>query len=115
MRLSELVKRDLAEDPQISAVTADSRKVRPGALFAALPGSKVDGRSFIPAALDAGAAAVLAAEDVTDLPVPVVHAWDLRRAYALAALCPRRSKIWRQKTATEVLPLVPVTATQVLG
>ncbi len=33
----------------------------------------------------------------------------------LAALRPSRSKICRQNTATEVLPLVPVTATQVLG
>ncbi len=33
----------------------------------------------------------------------------------LAALWPSASKIWRQKAATEVLPLVPVTATTVLG
>ena len=43
MRLSDLVKRDLSFDPQIEGVTADSRKVRPGFLFAALPGSAVDG------------------------------------------------------------------------
>ena len=84
-RLSELVQRDLSADPEITGVTADSCKVGPGVLFAALPGSKADGRSFIPAALQAGAAAVLAPEDVSDLAVPVVHAWDLRRAYALAA------------------------------
>jgi UDP-N-acetylmuramoyl-L-alanyl-D-glutamate--2,6-diaminopimelate ligase len=83
--LSELVQRDLAADPVIEGVTADSRKVGPGWLFAALPGSKVDGRSFIPAALAAGAVAVLAPDDVTGLPVPVAHAGDLRRAYALAA------------------------------
>jgi UDP-N-acetylmuramoyl-L-alanyl-D-glutamate--2,6-diaminopimelate ligase len=84
-RLSEIVQRDLPSDPEITGVTADSRKVGPGVLFAALPGSKADGRSFIPAALRAGAAAVLAPEDVSGLTVPVVHAWDLRRAYALAA------------------------------
>jgi UDP-N-acetylmuramoyl-L-alanyl-D-glutamate--2,6-diaminopimelate ligase len=84
-RLSDLVKRDLAADPEITGVTADSRKVRPGVLFAALPGSKVDGRSFIPAAIEQGAAAILAPDDVTDLAVPVIHAKDLRRAYALAA------------------------------
>ncbi len=84
MRLSELVKRDLANDPEIAGVTSDSRKVGKGFLFAALPGSKFDGRKFIPAALEAGAAAVLAPEDM-DLPVPVVSAWDIRRAYALAA------------------------------
>ena len=84
-RLSDLIQRDLASDPEISGVTADSRKVRPGFLFVALPGSRADGRSFIPAALDAGAAAVLAPDDVSGLPAPVVHASDLRRAYALAA------------------------------
>ena len=84
-RLSQIVQRDFPTDPEITGVTADSRKVRPGFLFAALPGSKVDGRSFIAGALQAGAAAVLAPEDVSDLPVPAVHAWDMRRAYALAA------------------------------
>ncbi|HEX5776235.1 MAG TPA: UDP-N-acetylmuramoyl-L-alanyl-D-glutamate--2,6-diaminopimelate ligase [Caulobacteraceae bacterium] len=83
-RLSQLVRRDLADDPDITGVTADSRKVRDGFLFAALPGSQVDGRTFIPKALEAGAAAVLAPEDAA-LGVPVVSAWDIRRAYALAA------------------------------
>ncbi|ATQ43805.1 UDP-N-acetylmuramoyl-L-alanyl-D-glutamate--2,6-diaminopimelate ligase [Caulobacter mirabilis] len=85
LRLSDLVKRELADDPAIKGVTADSRKVKPGYLFAALPGSTVDGRKFIPGAIEAGAAAVLAPDDVGGLPVPVVHAGDLRRAYALAA------------------------------
>ncbi len=85
LRLSDLVKRELADDPAIKGVTADSRKVKPGYLFAALPGSTVDGRKFIPGAIEAGAAAVLAPDDVAGLSVPVVHAGDLRRAYALAA------------------------------
>ena len=33
----------------------------------------------------------------------------------LAEVLPRRAQTWRQKAATEVLPLVPVTATQVAG
>ena len=41
----------------IVGVTADSRKVQPGYLFAAILGSRGDGRSFIDAALAAGAAA----------------------------------------------------------
>ena len=84
-RLSEILRSDLDIDPEIRGVTADSRKVRPGFLFAALPGSKIDGRDFIPTALQAGAAAVLAPEAMPDLGVPVAHAWDVRRAYALAA------------------------------
>ena len=83
--LSDLVGGALAADPEIAGVTADSRQVRPGFLFAALPGARTDGRSFIPAALASGAAAVLAPDDVSSLAAPVVHAPDLRRAYALAA------------------------------
>ena len=44
----------------ISCVTADSRRVRPGALFVALPGSSADGARFIGDAVSRGAAAVLA-------------------------------------------------------
>jgi UDP-N-acetylmuramoyl-L-alanyl-D-glutamate--2,6-diaminopimelate ligase len=83
-RLSDLVKRDLAADPQISGVTADSRKVRPGFLFAALPGSKVDGKTFAARAVEAGAVAVIASSDL-GLAVPTIVASDPRRAYALAA------------------------------
>jgi UDP-N-acetylmuramoyl-L-alanyl-D-glutamate--2,6-diaminopimelate ligase len=45
---------------EISGITADSRRVAPGYLFAALPGSRVDGRSFIADAVSRGAVAVLA-------------------------------------------------------
>jgi UDP-N-acetylmuramoyl-L-alanyl-D-glutamate--2,6-diaminopimelate ligase len=84
-RLSDLVQRDLAVDPLIKGVTADSRKVQPGYLFAALPGAKADGKSFVAAAMARGAAAVLANEDLPGLAAPVVKAGDPRRAYALAA------------------------------
>jgi UDP-N-acetylmuramoyl-L-alanyl-D-glutamate--2,6-diaminopimelate ligase len=45
---------------EIGRVTADSRQVRPGDLFVAVPGVFVDGRDFIPDAVRNGAAAVLA-------------------------------------------------------
>jgi len=44
----------------IVGVTADSRHVVPGDLFAALPGTRVDGRSFIADAVRRGAVAILA-------------------------------------------------------
>jgi UDP-N-acetylmuramoyl-L-alanyl-D-glutamate--2,6-diaminopimelate ligase len=50
----------------VTGITADSRAVRPGFLFAALPGVQADGRRFIPEAVAQGAAAVLA---------PVGTAW----------------------------------------
>jgi len=55
---------DSLPDVQITGLTADSRRVEPGYLFAALPsatrGSGTDGRNFIGDALARGAAAVLA-------------------------------------------------------
>ncbi|MEO8812965.1 MAG: UDP-N-acetylmuramoyl-L-alanyl-D-glutamate--2,6-diaminopimelate ligase [Caulobacteraceae bacterium] len=84
-RLSDLVQRDMADDPMIRGVTADSRKVEAGWLFAALPGASVDGKSFIPAALERGAAAVIAGDEVGGLGAPLVKVHDPRRAYALAA------------------------------
>ena len=46
----------------LSGVTADSRAVGPGFLFAAIPGVRQDGRRFIAEAVARGAAAVLAPE-----------------------------------------------------
>jgi UDP-N-acetylmuramoyl-L-alanyl-D-glutamate--2,6-diaminopimelate ligase len=86
VRLSELLRRDVSSDPEITGVTADSRKVAPGSLFVALPGTAADGRAFIPQALAQGAAAVLASADTPAGAAPVlVTSGDVRRAYALAA------------------------------
>ena len=85
LSLSQLVKRDLPIDPVITGITSDSRRVVAGSLFAALPGSTVDGRDFVPRAVSAGAAAILASEDMPGFGVPVVVSHDPRRAYALAA------------------------------
>jgi len=86
LHLSDLLRRDVSSDPVITGVTADSRKVAPGALFVALPGSAADGRAFIPQALAQGAAAVLAPADTPESAAPVlVTSGDVRRAYAIAA------------------------------
>jgi UDP-N-acetylmuramoyl-L-alanyl-D-glutamate--2,6-diaminopimelate ligase len=85
-RLSDILRRDVPVDPEITAVTADSRKVTGGALFAALPGHHSDGRAFISQAVAQGAAAVLAPDETPADAAPVlVHSGDVRRAYALAA------------------------------
>ena len=49
----------------VEGITADSRAVQPGYLFAALPGVKSDGRRFIGEAVARGAIAVLAPEGTT--------------------------------------------------
>jgi UDP-N-acetylmuramoyl-tripeptide--D-alanyl-D-alanine ligase len=65
-----------APDPGAAVVTGpvviDSRRAQPGALFAALPGERVDGHDFAAVAVAAGAVAVLASRPVPDVPAIVV-------------------------------------------
>jgi UDP-N-acetylmuramoyl-L-alanyl-D-glutamate--2,6-diaminopimelate ligase len=78
-----------AGDAGIAGLTADSRAVAPGMVFAALPGGRADGRAFIADAVERGAAAVLAPEGTEwppGVPVrPLITAADPRRALALMA------------------------------
>ena len=53
-------------DEAVSGITADSRKVQPGFVFAAMQGVVTDGRKFISQAVEAGALAVLG-EDLPDI------------------------------------------------
>ena len=71
-------------ETEITGLTADSRAVEPGFLFAALPGSTVDGRSFIDAAISKGAAAVLAPEgtDIANDNVALIASRDARASLA---------------------------------
>ncbi|MDK9696338.1 MAG: UDP-N-acetylmuramoyl-L-alanyl-D-glutamate--2,6-diaminopimelate ligase [Siculibacillus sp.] len=91
MRLRELTRGIVADagtaDAEITGVTADSRKVEPGFLFAALAGVKADGARYADQAVARGAAAILAANDAElgELGVPVLRADDPRRALALLA------------------------------
>jgi len=68
----------------VRALAVDSRRVGPGALFAALAGVDADGTDFAVQAVEHGAAAVLAARPLR-LKAPVVVASDPRRAFSLAA------------------------------
>jgi UDP-N-acetylmuramoyl-tripeptide--D-alanyl-D-alanine ligase len=49
---------------RVTAVEFDSRAIAPGGLFVALPGERVDGHAYAPAAIAAGAAGVLAGREV---------------------------------------------------
>ncbi len=66
MKLTELIAPVPAptglNDPEIVGLTADSRNVQPGFLFAALPGTRQDGRSFAADAVARGAVAILTDE-----------------------------------------------------
>ena len=93
-KLSDILERDLAIDPVIEGVTADSRKVKPGYLFAAFSGARADGREYVASALAAGAAAVISETSVA-AEAPVIVVDDARRSYALAA-----SAFWGAQPAT---------------
>ena len=57
-----------SSDPEIAGITADSRQVKPGFLFAALRGTQHDGRAFVGEAAAKGAAAILT-DDPDALPL----------------------------------------------
>ena len=97
--LSELVSMDQTDnipnkisggefhDAEISGLTADSRRVKPGFLFAALEGSETDGRKFIPDAISRGAVAVLASSgtQLKGHQVSILTDSNPRRRYATLA------------------------------
>ncbi|MFO0991575.1 MAG: UDP-N-acetylmuramoyl-L-alanyl-D-glutamate--2,6-diaminopimelate ligase [Hyphomicrobiales bacterium] len=74
----------------ITGITEDSRQVRPGFLFAALPGVKADGARFIPQAVQAGAVAVLCLPGVS-VPQPAVVLADANPRRMLAHMAARFS------------------------
>jgi UDP-N-acetylmuramyl-tripeptide synthetase/UDP-N-acetylmuramoyl-tripeptide--D-alanyl-D-alanine ligase len=89
MKLSELAPDILTTDAalrriDITSVTADSRAVVPGGLFAALAGTKVHGAAFVPQAVAAGAAVILAGpdDDVGAVDVPVLREADPQRRFS---------------------------------
>jgi UDP-N-acetylmuramoyl-L-alanyl-D-glutamate--2,6-diaminopimelate ligase len=93
MKLRDLLPADAALAPRegdidIAGLTADSRAVKRGDVFFAVPGSKTDGLRFIEPAVAAGAVAVIAQRmPVTPVPegVVFVRVANPRRALALAA------------------------------
>ena len=70
-----------AADVRVSGITGSSALVRPGDLFAALPGRSAHGAAYAPAALDAGAVAVLtdtAGRDALPAGTPVLVVPEVR-------------------------------------
>ncbi|MGE5550681.1 MAG: UDP-N-acetylmuramoyl-tripeptide--D-alanyl-D-alanine ligase [Bacteroidota bacterium] len=72
-------------------ICIDSRRVAPGDLFVAIPGERFDGHCFIPAAVAAGAVAVLASRPVEAAPgTGVILVPDTITALGALARCHRR-------------------------
>ncbi|PZE26786.1 UDP-N-acetylmuramoyl-tripeptide--D-alanyl-D-alanine ligase [Curtobacterium sp. MCLR17_055] len=78
---------DVAEPGDLvveGSVETDSRLVRPGSVFFALPGEVTDGRRFVPAAVDAGAALVITPDRVETTAPQIVVADGYEALAALA-------------------------------
>lgn len=92
----------------VSGLTHDSRRVRPGYLYAALPGSRAHGAAFSAAAVADGAVAVLTdpagKADALAAGVPVVVVPDVRAVLGTVAR-------WAYGSPADSLLLVGVTGT----
>ena len=91
MKLADLPFEGARFDPRfaglaLTGIAADSRKVKPGDVFVAVPGTKADGLAFVPQAIAGGAAAIVA-EKAAAVPAQIafIQVANARRALALAA------------------------------
>lgn len=91
----------------VREVTDDSRQVRPGTVFVAVKGGRVDGHTFLDEVVDRGAAALVVQQDSvigSPRPVPLVRVQDSRVALGLlAARC--------QGDPSRTLTMIGVTGT----
>ncbi|MDB5662725.1 MAG: UDP-N-acetylmuramoylalanyl-D-glutamate--2,6-diaminopimelate ligase [Sphingomonas bacterium] len=78
MRLNDLI--DGAGNGRVTGFAIDHRKVAPGTVFGAFPGARFDGETFIPAAIEAGAIAIVARPEA-----------DVAGAFHVADAQPRRA------------------------
>src|SRR5260221_2285432 len=121
MKLRELFSDDAKIDPQAQAVVidglaVDSRLAKPGDLFFALAGHKIDGARFIDAAIASGAVAVAGDHPPQGaLRVPFVVTPNPRRALALAAakFYPRQPATIAAVTGTSGKPSVAAFTRQI--
>ena len=105
LQVAEPVKVIGDPDTQVDMLACDSRKVKKGALFFALPGSRVDGHDYIAGAVSDGASAVVLEESsYAPSETPWVQVTDCRLAMAKMA-----ARFYGDPTAT--LPLVGITGT----
>jgi UDP-N-acetylmuramoyl-L-alanyl-D-glutamate--2,6-diaminopimelate ligase len=70
---------------EVRALASDSRRVRPGSLFFAVPGDHVDGHDFVQSAAEAGAIGAVVEREVPAVETPQLVVDRTRRAIADAA------------------------------
>ncbi len=90
-------------DPRVTGIAADTRALRPGRVFVAIPGTAADGHAYIRDAVERGAAAIVAERPPDgDVPVPTFVVEDSRTAFAELAAA------WHDRPADRI-PLVGIT------
>ena len=70
---------------QVTAISADSRSIRPGSLFVAVPGDHVDGHDYLASAAGAGAVAAIVERPIADVAIAQLVVDRSRAALASAA------------------------------
>jgi UDP-N-acetylmuramoyl-L-alanyl-D-glutamate--2,6-diaminopimelate ligase len=88
MQGAGLATRDLPSDPDITGLTEDSRRVKPGFLFVAVSGSRSDGANYLHEAVQRGAVAIIAEPGKTlhsEAGAPIINVEQTRRYYSLLA------------------------------
>jgi len=92
-------------DVPVFDISYDSRAVKSGTLFVALPGTNVDGHDFIPEAVAKGAVGIVCQKSCDDIGIPIVLVSDSR-----AALSEMAKKFFDDPARK--LPIIGITGTK---
>ena len=85
MKLGTLLGSEVDDGPTVTGFAIDHRKVAPGTIFGAFRGAQFNGEDFIPAAIEAGAIAIVSSPEALVEGVPRVTDEEPRRAFAQLA------------------------------
>ncbi len=92
LEIADLLKRPCAGDTTISGVAIDSRAVKPGYLFFAIKGARLDGHEFVQNAITNGAVAVVCEHLLPNLAIPQFIVNDTVQALATIAASYRKTQ-----------------------
>ena len=108
-RLAEAVGLDAGSygDAQVTGFAIDHRKVAPGTVFGAFQGTVANGEDFVPAAVAAGAIAVVARPEVAVIGAAHLSDPQPRRAFARPAFDFGRPTTGLELAALERQPVLP--------
>ncbi len=93
----------LNPDPEITSIHFDSRQVRPGGLFVAVPGFKIDGHEYIDSAVKQGAAAIISQKPAA------LNIWNIEVESSRKALAALSSRFYGDPS--EKLKIIGITGT----